>query len=728
MANRPRSTLVFSAVLTLIGMLSGCGGGSTTVTVTSVSITPSTATVNLGAQTDFTAVVNLSNTTTTTSVSTAVTWEVNGIVGGNSSIGTIISSTTDNQVGVYTAPAVVPSTNNGQVNITAVAQQTSTTSTTTSTTTTSTSTTSNGTTVTSNTAVVTIGAAAGYSTSPSVSTVPAGGTVQFSSALNGVTDGNTTWTVSSGGGGNPGSIGAKSGFYTAPLSPPPGNSITVTAQDGSNSLSDTFSITFSDHSLTGPYAFSYRGDNQLGFYAVVGSFVTDGNGNIESGVEDIDSFQTGVSVQVPITGNYVIGADGRGTVHLSDNSDWRFALTTNQHGYMIRTDVNSTGSGTIDQQSLNALSSTAPNTILAGPYVFSGLGADAAFNPLGVAGKFSADGAGNIAAGNTILDVHDGGSITKEDTTLSGSYAFDASFPGTGRGTLTLTSATTGPRSYAFYITDATLLHFLETDHNAYLAGDTLAGAAGTSFSSASLASANYAFTAGGNSSTGAYAAGGVFTSDGAGNMKGGAFDGNNAGTLQLNASLSSCPYTVDPSTGRIDLKLCGAGSSEFAAYQAATGSLLLLEIDPTAIATGAAYQQQVANVTPSGNFAVRLNGRAVFRNSPASYQDDIEGQVVFNTSAATGGNLDINNFSQVFSSDPVNTGTISTTTNNTTTSVPASPINAPASNGRGTLALSGTNPTVTYNLVYYLISANSALVFDQDKVFVLTGVLTSQF
>ena len=122
-------------------LLSGCGGSSA-VTVSSVAITPASATVAPGAQADFTATVNLANTTTTSSTSTAVTWEVNGVAGGNSGIGTIISSTTDNQLGIYTAPTVVPSTNNGTVNITAVAQQTTATST------------SSTTTITSNTAVV----------------------------------------------------------------------------------------------------------------------------------------------------------------------------------------------------------------------------------------------------------------------------------------------------------------------------------------------------------------------------------------------------------------------------------------------------------------------------------------------------------------------------------------------------------------------------------------------
>src|SRR5256885_6506956 len=61
-----------------------------------VSVTPAAASVQTGGTQTFTAAVT--NTT-----NKAVTWRVNGITGGNTSVGTI--STT----GVYTAPATVPS-------------------------------------------------------------------------------------------------------------------------------------------------------------------------------------------------------------------------------------------------------------------------------------------------------------------------------------------------------------------------------------------------------------------------------------------------------------------------------------------------------------------------------------------------------------------------------------------------------------------------------------------
>src|SRR6266480_723369 len=101
--------------------LVGCGGGgsgpSNGATSTQppspppppapidVSVTPAAASVQTGGRQTFTATV-------TNTANKAVTWQVNGVAGGNTSVGTI--STT----GVYTAPATVPSP--AKVTVTAV--------------------------------------------------------------------------------------------------------------------------------------------------------------------------------------------------------------------------------------------------------------------------------------------------------------------------------------------------------------------------------------------------------------------------------------------------------------------------------------------------------------------------------------------------------------------------------------------------------------------------------
>src|SRR6202007_35166 len=141
-------------------------------------------------------------------------------------------------------------------------------------------------------------------------------------------------------------------------------------------------------------------------FECAGSFVADGNGTVVSGVEDVDSFSTGASGPLAINGTYLVGPDGRGTVSLNSGlqsaATIAFVLTTNQHGLLIGFDKNVTGSGTLDQQNLNDL--TISSTVINGPYVFSISGADTSFRPMGVAGKFSANGGGGVRA-PTLMDV-----------------------------------------------------------------------------------------------------------------------------------------------------------------------------------------------------------------------------------------------------------------------------------------------------------------------------------
>src|SRR5580704_9282581 len=323
----------FLAVALILG-LSACGsssGSNGSATVTAIMISPTAGTVNLNTIFDITANVQLSNTNSSTD--TTVTWQVNGIGGGNASVGTIVNSPDDNQVGIYTAPRVVPPENNGQVMITATAPQVP-------------SNTNDTNIITSNTAIITVGAGLGLTISPTGASVGAGGTFQFSALLNNVADPNATWKASSTATCDNciGSINPTTGLYTAPPSPPPGATVTITATDSTVTPTQTataiVTIAFSDKSLNGPFAFSYSGDDQSGFMAVAGSFFADGNGHIQSGIEDLDSFSNGGPVEFQISGTYAVGSDGRTLLKLNQGlpgaATWQFALTSNQHAVMIR--------------------------------------------------------------------------------------------------------------------------------------------------------------------------------------------------------------------------------------------------------------------------------------------------------------------------------------------------------------------------------------------------------
>jgi hypothetical protein len=702
------------------GALTSCGGGSGQINVTSIDITPTTATVALNTTLQFNATVNLANTTSTSTTNTAVTWYVNGVAGGSPQLGTIISSTLSVQVGIYTAPAAAPSSNNGVVNITAEAPQFP-------------GTTTNTTTITSNTAAITIGAGQGLAISPLAATVPAGGTFQFSSSLNSVTTTAATYSVSSANGGNIGSIDPNTGLYTAPLYPPPGGQITVTSTLGTQTATATAQITYSDASLTGPFAFSYVGNNALGFFAVAGSLVADGNGNITSGLFDSNGFLGGPSGAIAFTGTYAVQTDGRGMISIAGgpgggtSSKFAFVLTTNQHAYLTRFDPQFTGTGQMDQQNLNDLT-TSPS-VMSGPYVFQFSGSDAAFQRLGAAGRFTANGAGTIPNISTVVDFNDNGTVTANDNTLQGTYAIDVSQPNTGRGTMTLTSTAIGTLHFAFYTVDNTHFRAVETDTTDYLAGDIFSGAAAP-YGPGNLASGNYAFTAGGTSSAGGYALGGVLKSSGTGTISSGVLDLNNAGTFTTTAATSTtsaatvgpCPYTVNTTNSRIDLTFGSAGActTEFAAYPTSTGSALLLELDPAAVAGGVAYQQSGTPATPSGSLAVGLGAQGIFYSSPAKYGQVLDASVTFLVTVGNAGAIDINNFNATYPSDPVNTSSTSAT---------PSSIGTPDSTyGRGIATLSGQNPNVAFGLVYYVVNPNLSLLLGSDTTRTNTGLLGLQF
>ncbi len=100
-----KALLAAFAALSLI-TLSACGGSGNNPPPSNpmVTVSPATANVQEASQQQFTATVT--NTT-----DTAVTWQVNGVTGGNATVGTIDSS------GLYTAPAAIP--NPASVTITA---------------------------------------------------------------------------------------------------------------------------------------------------------------------------------------------------------------------------------------------------------------------------------------------------------------------------------------------------------------------------------------------------------------------------------------------------------------------------------------------------------------------------------------------------------------------------------------------------------------------------------
>lgn len=189
----------------LLGFLSACGGsgggGSSTLPTVTVTVTPGTAMVPAGtAQTFQASVVGSTNT--------SVSWQVNGVAGGNSTIGTISS------LGAYTAPATIPSPTG--VTITAIAAANP---------------------ADTGTATATIGP--DVVISPNLPSILTFASVQFTAAVTGTSNTAVTWQIACTLGGTACGAISATGLYAAP------NSVPTKAQAGSStssSVTDTVTI------------------------------------------------------------------------------------------------------------------------------------------------------------------------------------------------------------------------------------------------------------------------------------------------------------------------------------------------------------------------------------------------------------------------------------------------------------------------------------------------------
>lgn len=543
------------------------------------------------------------------------------------------------------------------------------------------------------------------------------------------------------------------GVYTAPLSPPPGGSVTITAASGGNSGTATATILFSSASLTtsgtaGQFALAFAGTDVLqGFpLTVAGSITTSGSpgsasGTIAGGELDINAatfgLATGISV---IGGTFQVGPiDGRTTmsVNLATTNNptgissftLRAALASNQHALLIDFDNFATGSGTLDAQN--------PSTFgaLNGNFSFGYSGVDALNgNPLVVAGTFQASNCflplNSTTAPVNVQDLEDislNPSVVTDDLTLTGScLAPDSS----GRGTFNMQNTSLSAISltnmtFAYYMIDATHLKIVEIDPgpDAILSGDIFSAPA-----SPTGLTNGVALTIGGLANNASFAGGAVFALSSNTVKTGGALDINNSGGggMQNNNPITSGSYNNSTGSGivpaRYTLSLTTSkGTAMFAAYTFTTPistGAELVEIDTnTQGASGIAYQQGSLSTSPQGSFALNLTG--VGSTKSTSFEQDLTGQIGLATGSTTvTGTLDFNNPAtngSPFSGLSVNS---------------SSTITAAASNGRGTMLLkaSGSGVSATFNLVYYVVNGNTVLLLDSDNNRVANGLLQLQY
>jgi len=481
------------------------------------------------------------------------------------------------------------------------------------------------------------------------------------------------------------------GLYTAPSSLPTGNppTVTVTAtstQDTTKTDSGTVTLVSSQNSrVKGTYTFRFNGFNAAGEVLSVGTFVSDGNGNITSGSEDISTSSGPMPTTTITGGSYSIGSDGRGDMMLNTSAGtfcYVFAVgsTTIDNPLFVEFDSTTApiactgtqlGAGTHGSGLMNLASTSSFNDAsLNQPYVFEMNGFDASGKRVIYAGRFVGDGLGNVTSWS--LDKNDNG-IPTATSGSTGTY----NVTNTGVGTLTLNVSGT-PLNLNLFVKNSDEIFMSVSDPvltNPSAAGvaesqDTNQAYDNTTFKGVSVF---YVTGVAPNVSQGRVIAG-LATTDCAGSLTG-TLDENDGGSIATNAAFSGSYSALG--TGRYSITLAGF---PFVMYAITANKGFLLDQSNTAVLSGIVEPQTtnpISASTISGSFV-----QTAQQVSTAAAQDTVAALVLNNSTGAISGTQDETDGSENPNQSVAGTYSVS-------------------SNGRGSFNL--TSPATSTNVVYVI-------------------------
>src|SRR5467141_2026555 len=335
-------------------------------------------------------------------------------------------------------------------------------------------------------------------------------------------------------------------------------------------------------------------------------------------------------------------------------------------------------------------------------FTFNGLTGNANSSVVfAAAGRFTADGAGNVTNGELDTNgVGPGSQVTA--IAFTGTYAIGAD----NRGVMTLNIP--GGAKLAFAMMANGNAQFIEMDAaggTGTIGSGTMEKVDTTAYSTARI-TGDYAFGAAGfDNANNRAAIAGRFTSNGTGSLTNAAGDVNAYGT-DYSMTFTAANYTVSNTvTGRGSMNLAFTfggtpDSLNFVFYIVNSGKLFVMESDAVTTATpllnGVVVQQQIpvggfTNASLNGNMVIYLTGRSVCGGGTGSVPKAGAGLLTAN------GN-----------------GAFSLTYDENYCRAPNSFTNAPgtygvASNGRASITVGG------FSLVAYLVNLNEIFLFVSD-------------
>lgn len=421
-------------------------------------------------------------------------------------------------------------------------------------------------------------------------TVAAGQTVTFTATVQNTTNTAVTWEAGEG------TISSQ-GSFTAPNFPTYLGYVWVTAisqADPKKSAGMAVTIRFSDVSIQGPYAFSLSGTIANAALSSAGTLQLDGKGNITGGVADFNG-SVGFFPNVPLTGSYDVGPDGRGTATLTSSlgtTHYRFVVTDGPQLQLIGFDAADSIHGVATPQDSSSLSLSG----IAGNWSFFLSGSSGGM-PFAEVGRFSVDSAGNITQG-------------VEDSNNAGTVSSNASFTGsasslspTGRGTVSFTGSL-GTSNFAFYVAPTDTVYFVEIDSGVFLSGSAYKQQQAT-YANSTLRGSYIFLLSGTDNLGGPVAQLGQIDADGTGHITGGVFDVNDNGALALKQAIMGGSYTVESNGRGTAIATSASGTLSYAFYLVSQSTAVFLEIDGRGVTQGIADQQQTGSpVSGSLGFA----------------------------------------------------------------------------------------------------------------------------